>query len=45
MIVVAHAGHWLLNLVYAFPILLVIGFIAIDKVRQRNEEDDPPEPE
>ena len=45
MTVTAHAGHWLLQLVYAFPILLVLGFILFDRARAKrlgDEEGDEP---
>ena len=44
MTVPAHAGHWALQLVYALPVLLVIGFIVVDRIRRRGEEDEPDEP-
>jgi hypothetical protein len=34
----AHAGHWLVNMLYAAPLLAVIAIIVRDRVRQRREE-------
>ena len=31
----AHAGHWLLDILYAAPLLLVVGFIVRDRVKER----------
>ncbi len=31
----AHAGHWLVNLLYAAPLLFVIGIIVRDRIRER----------
>ena len=33
--VLAHAGHWLLNLLYAAPLAFVIGIIVRDRLRDR----------
>ena len=33
--ILAHAGHWLLNLVYALPLIMVVGLIVRDRIRQR----------
>jgi hypothetical protein len=35
MLVLAHAGHWLLSLVYAAPVLLLGGAVAISVLRER----------
>ena len=37
MLVLAHAGHWLIWVLYAVPVLIVIGSIVISIVRQRRE--------
>jgi hypothetical protein len=34
----AHAGHWLVNLLYAAPLLFVIAIIVRDRLRQRRED-------
>ena len=43
MIVVAHAGHWLLQVLYAFPVLLIVGFIVVDRIKRRGEPDEEPD--
>ena len=37
MFVVAHAGHWAIWILYAVPVLIVIGSIGVSVVRQRRE--------
>jgi hypothetical protein len=41
----AHAGHWLVNLLYAAPLLFVIAIIVRDRLRQRREDASEPGPE
>jgi cytochrome c-type biogenesis protein CcmH/NrfF len=41
MVVLAHAGHWLIWVLYAVPVLIVIGSIVISIARQRREADTP----
>ena len=31
----AHVGHWLLDILYAAPLLLVVGFIVRDRIKER----------
>jgi hypothetical protein len=33
----AHAGHWLVNMLYAAPLIAVIAIIVRDRIRQRRE--------
>ena len=40
MIVVAHAGHWLMGLGFASAPLTVIGGIAVIAIRERRREGD-----
>jgi hypothetical protein len=35
MIVVAHAGHWLVSLAYIAPLIFLVGVILVGKVRDR----------
>jgi len=35
--VLAHAGHWALWVLYAVPVLIVIGSIIASIIRQRRE--------
>ena len=37
MTVVAHAGHWLVQLAYLAPLLLLVGALIAGKVRDRRE--------
>jgi hypothetical protein len=34
---IAHAGHWALYVLYAVPILIVLGSIVLNMVRQCRE--------
>jgi hypothetical protein len=38
MVVFAHAGHWLVSMVYAAPALLLAGALAVSTVRQRRRD-------
>jgi hypothetical protein len=35
---IAHAGHWLVNLLYLVPLLVVVAMLAISSVRDRRAE-------
>jgi hypothetical protein len=35
VIVLAHAGHWLVSLAYIAPLLFLVGVILVGKVRDR----------
>ena len=37
MIVLAHAGHWAVQLLYAVPVLFVAGAIIWSKIQERRE--------
>jgi len=37
MLVLAHAGHWLPQLIYLAPLLVLIGVIVAGRVRDRRE--------
>lgn len=37
MIVLAHAGHWCVQLIYAAPVLLLGGWMAVDSIRKRRK--------
>ncbi len=43
MDVLAHAGHWLVNVLYALPVLVVAGSIIVSVIRQRREAKDADE--
>jgi hypothetical protein len=35
MIVLAHAGHWLVSVLYASPLVIVVGLLAVAAIRDR----------
>jgi uncharacterized membrane protein YtjA (UPF0391 family) len=35
MMVVAHAGHWLAQLLYAVPLVVLVAAIVVTKMRER----------
>ena len=37
MLVVAHAGHWLVQLIYLVPLVVLIGVIIAGRRRDRRE--------
>ena len=37
MLVLAHAGHWLVQLIYIVPLLVLVGVILVGRVRDRRE--------
>ena len=39
MIVLAHAGHVLVDLLYAVPLFVMVGLILVGKVRERRGRD------
>jgi hypothetical protein len=39
VIVLAHAGHVLVDLLYAVPLLVMLGLILAGKVRERRHRD------
>ena len=43
-LVLAHAGHWLANLVYAGPVIVVVGWLAWTTLRERRREKAEGEP-
>lgn len=38
MIVLAHAGHWLASLLYVVPILVVLGALGFQMVREKRRD-------
>ena len=38
MLVVAHAGHWLVQLIYLVPLAVLVAVILIGRARDRREE-------
>jgi hypothetical protein len=37
-VVVAHVGHWLVDLLYVAPLLLLLAFLAVGKIRERRTQ-------
>jgi hypothetical protein len=35
---IAHAGHWLVNVLYVVPLIVVVAMLAISSVRDRRAE-------
>jgi hypothetical protein len=35
MVVLAHAGHWLVSLAYLAPLVFLVGVIVVGKIRDR----------
>jgi hypothetical protein len=51
MLPIAHAGHWIADLLYVFPLVIALGFLAVQSIRDRRADqgegpkapaDDPP---
>jgi hypothetical protein len=38
--VIACLGHWYEQLLYAAPVLVVVGLVGVDKIRRRHDDDD-----
>jgi hypothetical protein len=47
VIVLAHVGHWAIQLLYAVPVFFVIGAIVWSKIQERREQqaESLPDPE
>ena len=45
MLVFAHAGHWLVQLIYLIPLVVLVGVIVAGRIRDRREAraDGPPQ--
>lgn len=39
MTLFAHAGHWLPQLLYLLPVLVLVGAVALGKLRERRNRD------
>jgi hypothetical protein len=37
VLVLAHAGHWLVQLIYLVPLAVLVGVIVAGKLRERRE--------
>jgi len=40
VIPLAHAGHVLLDLLYAAPLLIMVGLLVVGKMRERRQRDE-----
>jgi hypothetical protein len=40
VIVIAHAGHWLPQLLYLAPVVVLVGAILVGRMRERREARD-----
>lgn len=40
---IAHAGHWLAGLLYFAPVVLVVGALGWQTLKDRRADDDEPE--
>lgn len=38
MLYFAHAGHWLVQLIYLVPLAVLVGVILVGRARDRREE-------
>jgi hypothetical protein len=38
---IAHAGHWVIWILYAVPVVIVLGSIVVQIRRERREDDEP----
>ena len=47
---IAHAGHWITDLLYVLPLAIALGFLALQSIRDKRRDetegakpaDDPP---
>ena len=44
VLVFAHAGHWLPQLLYLMPVVVLVGAILVGRVRERRAAGREPEP-
>jgi hypothetical protein len=42
MVVIAHAGHWLAQVAFAAPLVLVVVALVVSKLRGRRSESEEP---
>jgi hypothetical protein len=38
----AHVGHWIVNLLYVAPILVIVVALVVQRLRAREDEDEEP---
>lgn len=37
MLTIAHAGHWLINLLYVAPLFIIVAVLGVQSVKSRRE--------
>lgn len=37
MLTIAHAGHWLVNLLYVAPLFIIVAVLAVQSMKSRRE--------
>lgn len=42
MIVIAHAGHWLVQVAYLAPLAVLVWILVVNQLRERRERRRPP---
>ena len=35
---IAHSGHWLVNVLYLVPLLVIVGMLAVSSIKDRRAE-------
>jgi hypothetical protein len=41
---IAHAGHWIADLLYVLPLAIALGFLALQSIRDKREDEAEAEP-
>jgi hypothetical protein len=36
---IAHAGHWIADLLYVLPLAIALGFLALQSIRDKRRDD------
>jgi hypothetical protein len=36
---IAHAGHWIADLLYVLPLAVALGFLALQSIRDKRRDD------
>jgi hypothetical protein len=43
VLILAHAGHWLAGLLYLAPVLIVVGALGLQSMKDRRRGEDEPD--
>ena len=43
MLVFAHPSHWLASIMYAMPVVVLVGFLAVARIKDRKQRRNQPE--